>query len=137
MAKDLFHDSVKRALIKDGWQITDDPLRVKVGSAEFYVDLGAEKLIAAERGHEKIAVEVKSFVGTSQMTDFHLALGQCLNYRLALKIEEPDRKLFLAIPDSAYDTLFQKEFPHMALAEYQLEALIYDIEKEEIIQWKI
>ncbi|MGB2924872.1 MAG: element excision factor XisH family protein [Limnothrix sp.] len=137
MAKDLFHNAVKNALIKEGWQITDDPLYLKVGGVEFYVDLGAEKLIAAERGSEKIAIEIKSFVGTSQMTDFHLALGQFLNYRVALKVKEPDRKLFLAIPDTAYKTLFQKEFAHMVIAEYKPEILVYDTEKEVIIRWKI
>ncbi len=60
MARDLFHDAVKKALIKDGWQITNDPFFLKVGGVEFYVDIGAEKLIAAERNNEKIAVEIKS-----------------------------------------------------------------------------
>ena len=45
------------------------------------------------------------------MSDFHLAIGQFINYRTALKLKEPDRKLFLAIPDGAYDTFFQREFP--------------------------
>ncbi len=30
MAKDLFHQIVKNALIKDGWQITDDPLFLRI-----------------------------------------------------------------------------------------------------------
>jgi hypothetical protein len=85
MAKDLFHDAVRNALIKDGWQITDDPFFLKVGGVEFYIDLGAEKLIAAERNNEKIAVEIKSFINSSSLTDFHLAIGQFLNYRVALK----------------------------------------------------
>ncbi|WP_083305177.1 element excision factor XisH family protein [Moorena producens] len=54
MAKDLFHDVVKNALIKDGWQITDDPFFLKVGGVEFFIDLGAEKLIAAERNGQRI-----------------------------------------------------------------------------------
>jgi hypothetical protein len=67
MAKDLFHDAVRNALIKDGWQITDDPFFLKVGGVEFYIDLGAEKLIAAERNNEKIAVEIKSFINPSSL----------------------------------------------------------------------
>ena len=54
MAKDLFHDVVKTALIKDGWKITDDPFFVKVGGVEFFIDLGAEKLFAAERNGENL-----------------------------------------------------------------------------------
>lgn len=137
MAKDLFHHAVKNALIKDGWLITDDPLFLKVGGVEFYIDLGAEKLIAAERNNEKIAVEIKSFINPSSLTDFNLAIGQFLNYRVALKAGDPERKLFLAIPDTAYTNFFKKEFAHMVITEYQLEIFVYDIENEEIITWKI
>ena len=135
MAKDLFHDVVKTALIKDGWQITDDPLFLKVGGVDFFIDLGAEKLLAAERDDEKIAVEIKSFINTSTIADFHLAIGQFINYRTALKLKNPDRKLFLAIPDNAYDSFFQKEFPRLIIQEYQLELFVYDIENEVILQW--
>jgi XisH protein len=137
VAKDLFHDVVKAALIKDGWQITDDPFFVKVGGVEFFIDLGAERLIAAERNGEKIAVEIKSFINTSSITDFHLAIGQFINYRVALKVADPERSLFLAIPDIAYKTFFQKEFPQMVIQEYQLELFVYDIENEVIISWQI
>jgi hypothetical protein len=135
MAKDLFHEVVKTALIKDGWQITDDPLFLKVGGVDFFIDLGAEKLLAAERDDEKIAVEIKSFINTSTIADFHLAIGQFINYRTALKLKNPDRKLFLAIPDNAYDSFFQKEFPRLIIQEYQLELFVYDIENEVILQW--
>lgn len=137
MAKDLFHDVVKTALIKEGWEITNDPFFMKVGGVDFFVDLGAEKLIAAERDNQKIAVEIKSFVSTSSMADFHLAIGQFVNYRLALKIADPDRILFLAVPDTAHKTFFQKAFPRLVIEEYKLELLIYDVEKQEIISWQI
>lgn len=63
-ARDFFHDTVKRALIADGWTITHDPLPVSFELGDMYIDLGAEKILAAERGNEKIAVEVKSFMRT-------------------------------------------------------------------------
>jgi len=135
MAKDLFHDVVKTALIKDGWQITDDPLFLKVGGVDFFIDLGAEKLLAAERDGKKIAVEIKSFINTSSVADFHLAIGQFINYRVALKLKFPDRKLFLEIPGNTYDSFFQKEFPQLIIQEYKLELLIYDIKNEVILQW--
>lgn len=75
-AKDLLHDCVKNALIKDGWKITDDPLRLRYKGRKLYVDLGAERLLAAEKGEEKIAVEIKSFVGASEMNDLENALGR-------------------------------------------------------------
>jgi XisH protein len=137
MAKDLFHDVVKTALIKDGWEITDDPLFLKVGGVDFFIDLGAEKLLAAERDGKKIAVEIKSFINTSSVADFHLAIGQFINYRVALKVADPERKLFLAVPDIAYKTFFQKEFPRMVIEQYQLELFVYDIENEVIVLWQV
>jgi hypothetical protein len=70
-AKDKFHNFVKIALQKDGWQITDDPLSISMGGVDMLIDLGAEHLLAAERQGEKIAVEIKSFLNTSAITDFH------------------------------------------------------------------
>ena len=92
-AKDKFHEQVKRALIKDRWTVTDDPLEVTSEGRTFIVDLGAERLILADRGREKIAIEVKSFLNSSAITDFYGALGQFSTYRLALKREDPDRVL--------------------------------------------
>lgn len=67
MAKDLYHETVKTALVKEGWLITHDPLYLADEPAriDYEIDLGAEKLIVAERGPEKIAVEVKSFLRAS------------------------------------------------------------------------
>jgi hypothetical protein len=53
-AKDIYHDCVKKALEKDGWTITNDPFKLKWGFRELFVDLGATKLVAAERGEQKI-----------------------------------------------------------------------------------
>jgi len=75
-AKDIYHDTVRNALLKDGWTITDDPLRLVYGRQDVFVDLGAEKLIAAEKGSRKIAVEIKSFSGRSEVADLEKALGQ-------------------------------------------------------------
>ncbi len=83
-AKDRFHAVVRIALEKEQWQITDDPLRLEVGGTKFEIDLGAQQLLAAERDQEKIAVEIKTFLSDSPLTDYHAALGQFLNYRLAL-----------------------------------------------------
>jgi hypothetical protein len=49
------------------------------------IDLGAEKLLSALKGNRRIAVEVKSFVGLSTISEFHTAVGQFLNYRIALE----------------------------------------------------
>jgi len=134
-ARDVFHAAVKMALVKDQWQITADPLVLQVGGIDMYVDLGAEKLLAAQRGLQQIAVEVKSFLGPSLVTDFHLALGQFLNYRLALSQSDPQRYLYLAVPLEIYTTFFALPFIRSAVENYQLSILVYQVESEEVIQW--
>ncbi|MDZ8263036.1 XisH family protein [Nostoc sp. ChiQUE01b] len=137
-AKDRFHQVVKTSLTKDGWNITHDPLQIKVGGVDMEIDLGAERLLAAERGDEKIAVEVKSFLASaSPIYQFHTALGQFINYRAALRREEPDRVLYLAVPDLTYNSFFQLDFPASMLQENTVKLLIYDIQLEQIVQWKI
>lgn len=136
-AKDVFHPVVKRALEKDGWHITHDPYAIKVGTVEMAIDLGAERLVAAERNGEKIAVEVKSFLASaSAISEFHTALGQFINYRGALKRREPDRVLYLAVPNRTYKTFFQLEFLQAIIEENQVKLLIYDVQQEAIVLWK-
>ena len=74
-ARDKYHDCVCKALIKDGWTITSDPYTLKWGTKDLFVDLGAERVLAAQKGAEKIAVEIKSFIGQSEMADLEQALG--------------------------------------------------------------
>jgi hypothetical protein len=136
-AKDRFHDVVKTALQKDNWRITHDPLTIRIeGIADMYIDLGAEKLIAAERNGQKIAVEVKSFIGTSTISEFHTALGQFINYRYALEVQEPERVLYLAVPLNAYNDFFTKSFIESVIQRSQVNLLVYDVEIEGIVRWQ-
>ncbi|MDJ1171140.1 XisH family protein [Roseofilum sp. BLCC_M154] len=135
-AKDLFHNTVRVALEKDGWRITHDPLSVSVDGIEFYIDLAAQRLLAAEKEGQKIAVEVKSFLGKSEVSEFHTALGQTLNYRSALRKKEPDRMLYLAVSNEVYLQFFSIVFIQDVIAEHQLKLAIFEVTKEEIILWK-
>ncbi|MGB3205008.1 MAG: XisH family protein [Crinalium sp.] len=135
-AKDLFHNTVKTALEKDGWTITEEHLFIQVEDVDFYIDLTAERILAAEKTGQKIAVEVKSFLGASDVTEFHTALGQCLNYRSALRLTEPDRILYLAVPVDVYDEFFSRRFIQRIIGEYQVKLLIFNPAREEIVQWK-
>ncbi|MGE3541588.1 MAG: XisH family protein [Candidatus Tectimicrobiota bacterium] len=135
-AQDIFHEVVKTALHKDGWIITHDPLHIRVGGAiDMYIDLGAEKVIAAEKAGRKIAVEIKSFLGSLTLTEFHLALGQFMNYRYALADTEPDRVLYLAVPLDTYAAFFTLPFIQSVWRRSQLHLLVYDVRIEEICQW--
>ena len=135
-AKDVFHDAVKNALLKDGWAVTHDPLFLRAGGVEMMIDLGAEKLMAAERDGQRIAVEVKSFIGPPNISAFHTALGQFLNYRLALNEQEGDRTLFLAVPSDTYETFFTLQFIQRAIVHYELKLLVYDPGQEVIVKWQ-
>ena len=135
MAKDLYHEQVKAALQKEGWQITHDPYEIRVGGIEMYIDLAAEQVIAAQRDGAKIAVEIKSFISPSTISDFHLAHGQFLDYRYALELEEPERALYLAVPLRVYQTFFTLQFIQQVMQRSQIKLLIYDAEQEAIVKW--
>lgn len=133
--KDRFHDAVRRALTKDEWKITHDPLFLNFAQVEMYVDLGAEPLIAAEKDETEIAVEIKTFLGSSAINEFHTALGQYLNYHVALEKQHPGRALYLAVPIETYESFFRLEFGQIAIQRFQLKLLVYDPVQEVIVQW--
>lgn len=134
-AKDRYHDCCKNALIKDGWTITHDPLRLKWGSKDMYADLGAEKLLIAEKNKQKIAVEIKTFTSISEINALENALGQYLLYRSVIRKTEAERKLYLAIPSIVYVDIFEEPLGKLIIEDYQVNLLIFDINSEEILQW--
>ena len=135
MAKDRFHSVVKTSLEKEGWRITADPYEINLDDVDFEIDLAAEKLLAAELGDRKIAVEVKSFISPSNVSEFHTALGQFLNYRDALEKVEPDRQLYLAVRVPIYESFFQRRFIASAVERYQLRLVVYNVQQEIITRW--
>ncbi|MCC3548084.1 XisH family protein [Microcoleus sp. PH2017_24_DOB_U_A] len=123
MAKDIFHNTVKIALQKEGWQITHDPYQLRYGIADIYIDLAAE-------------VEVKSFISGSNISAFHTALGQFLNYRIAIEVsDEPGRILYLAVPRDAYQTFLRFEPAKTVIQRYQVRLIVYNPNSEAIEQW--
>lgn len=135
MAKDIYHETVKTALIKDGWTITDDPLRLKFGGRMTYVDLGAEKLLAAEKQGQRIALEVKSFLNASPIKDLEQALGQYILYSQVLEKLELNRKLYLTVPQTVFDDFLTEELPKLIIELNHIQILTFDSELEEVVQW--
>ena len=134
--RDFLHGTVKAALIKAAWTITDDPFRISFGIRKVFVDLGAEKnLLAAENGADKIAVEIKSFVGISKMNDLENAIGQYIVYRTYLNEIEPDRLLYLAIDDETFTELFYDVSGRILLDVNKIRLIVVDPVQEEIMQW--
>lgn len=134
-ARDTLHDAVKSALVRDGWTITDDPYRMKVGLRNVYVDLGAERLIAAERGTERIAVEIKGFRSPSEIHDLEEAVGQFVIYARVIERFEPTRTLYLAVPESKWQTLFQETLGEILLKTQTIRLVVVDPEKEAVTRW--
>ncbi len=135
MAKDRYHYLVKEALIEEGWSITHDPYTLKDWDPNWEIDFGAEKIIAAEKENEKIAVEVKSFLETSFANEFHKALGQYLNYRAGLKELEKERTLFLAVPLEIWEIEFQRKGIQFSIETYKVKIIVYNTVSNTIAKW--
>ncbi|MCY7276623.1 MAG: XisH family protein [Phormidesmis sp. CAN_BIN44] len=135
-ARDIYHDTVKNALLKDGWTITHDPYRLKLARGKnLFIDLGAERLIAAERGIEKIVVEVKSFRSESEMRDLEDALGQFVLYEHLLTRYDPDRTLYLAVPDAVRQSVFEEEAGTVLIEDEVIRLFTFNPIQEVIVKW--
>jgi XisH protein len=133
--RDIYHNAVKSALIKDGWIITADPYRIKYQDIDLYADLAAEQPMAAERQGQKIIVEIKSFVGRSLMTDFHQAVGQYMVYRILLEKTAPEYRLYLAIDDITHISFFKRAGMEFLVQASQIDLLVVDVDRQEIVEW--
>jgi hypothetical protein len=135
-AKNIYHDAVIHALEADGWTITDDPFKLTFGIHNLYVDLGAERItIAAERATQKIAVEVQSFLSPSEVHDLEQAVGQYVIYRVLLAKQEPERVLYLGVPEHVYEELLGNGLGRLITGQVQIKLLVFDDEKERVLQW--
>ena len=134
-ALDRDHQIVRNALTKDGWTITHDPLTIEYDKRDLHIDLGAERLIAAERGAEKIAVEIKTFAGVSDVANLHNATGQYVVYKSVLALVEPERRLLLAVPSDVANTFFREDLGALLIQNGTLQIVGYDLSDERITIW--
>jgi len=135
-AKDIYHTTVKNALIKDGWTITHDPLRIRLARGKnLFVDLGAERLIGAFKNTQNIAVKIKSFTRPSDMKDLEEAVGQFVLYNHLLKRYYPDYKLYLAVPERVRKSVFEEEAGQTLMEAGIISLFSFNPEMEEIVKW--
>lgn len=135
-ARDLYHDAVVRALIADGWKITHDPLTLSFGGRDLYVDLGATHVaIGAARDGERIAVEIKSFLSPSPMRDLEDAVGQYVVYRSVLSQIEPERTLYLAVPQRVSEGIFAERLGQVLVISETMRLVVFDEASERIVRW--
>jgi len=132
---DAYHNAVRRALINDGWTVTDDPFVIEYEDVQLKADLGAEKTFAAEKGERKIVVEIKVFGGLSFFNDLHKATGQYCNYRALLQETNPEREIWLAVSNWIYEAYFQRLSTRKIIEAQQIGLLVFDADLEEVVQW--
>jgi hypothetical protein len=129
------HETVKEAVIKDGWEITDDPYVISYGDRFLFVDLGASGFIGLQQGNKQIAIEIKQFRGQSQVNDLEQAIGQYSLYRILLNQIDPERDLYLVISEATYSDIFNEPIGKLAIAEIRLKLVIVNLSTKEITQW--
>src|SRR5689334_22166864 len=120
-ARNIYHEAVVKALEADGWTITHDPLRITFAAQDLYVDLGAERnTMAAEKGGQKIAVEIQSLLERSLGHEFHSAIGQYEVYRAVLGVNDPERVLYLAVPLRVQEDLLLERYGQFLIEQLKL-----------------
>ncbi len=121
--------------MKDGWTITHDPLVIRWGAKDMFVDLGAELFLSAEKAGRKIAVEIKSFIGTSEIQDLRNALGQFILYQDVLYRIDPERVLYLALRDTVFENIFEEPIGKLLLENNRLQLVMFNVHEEVITKW--
>jgi hypothetical protein len=129
------HDHVRRALVRDGWTITHDPLRLRWGGRDLYVDLGAERILGAQKAERKIAVEIKTFAGPSLVDDLEKAIGQYALYHDILARTEADRELYVAVREAVYVDFFDEPIGRLVIDNHRLKLCVYNPTTEVIQTW--
>jgi hypothetical protein len=128
---------VRSALEEEGWIVTHDPYPLhhrKEGGLQ--TDLGAEKIITAEKENSRIAVEVKSFVHISILHDFLLAVGQFYVYKKILEKSDPGRVLYIALPDFVFNRVEKFEWAQEVIRDMSIKFILYDTKSQMITSWK-
>ena len=134
-AKDLYHEAVRVALVKDGWKITNDPYTIKFEEIKLFADLAAERMFVAQRDSQKIIVEIKSFLGLSFINDLKKSIGQYVIYQKILSVKAPEYDLYLAIDRDTYATFFLQRAVQFIVQASQVSLLIFNVDEETIEQW--
>jgi hypothetical protein len=131
-AKDHYHDTVKRALIKDGWMIVQEQVYLSDNQRHVWVDLSARR----ELGEALILIEIKGFEGNSSLIDALMsALGQYAVYKAMLDYLNLKEQLFLAVPRVAYEGIFQAPVAQQAIQNLAVRLLVFDPIAEEVVLW--
>jgi hypothetical protein len=129
---DRCHTQVENALKKAGWTLIHPPQTLYIEFRYLLVDIEARREQNGTQKHILFA-EVKCF-RQNTTNELFTAIGQYIIYQASLDSENDATPLYLAIPKTAYDTIFTKTI-RAAIQQHRIKLLVVDLEKEEISQW--
>lgn len=131
-AKDNYHDVVIRALVKDGWTITSQQVKIIVEDRNLFIDIEATK----PSENRIILVEVKELeLVSSPIEALAAAVGKYFLYRTALNDSGLDTPLYLAVSDRSYDGILSEKIGQLSLVQGKISVLVFDPSREEITRW--
>ncbi len=134
MALDQCHQQVVRALENDGWIVAKKPTKLYSEDRQVFIDILAER--GANGSQQQIILsEVKCFPDRGDTTrEVYIAFGQYLVYRALLAELKRQIPLYLAIPEDAYNEIFDPVLQR-AVNDNQVKLLIVNLETETIVRW--
>jgi len=131
-AKDRYHDTVIRALTKEGWQITSEQFPVIVEDRHLWIDIRAER----EQEQLAILVEVKGFENSpSPIEALANAAGKYSLYLAALEYADVSLPLYLAVPTQAYNGILSEKIGKQTLLRVGIRLIVFDPDVAEVVQW--
>jgi hypothetical protein len=131
-ANDRHHDPFKRALIKDGWQIADEQVKIVVGERNLFIDIEAFNA----SGQQVVLVEVKELDDVkSPVEALAHALGKYQLYQFALHDAGVETPLYLAISNGAYNGIMSEKIGQLVKLGAKIALIVFDPLREEIVEW--
>lgn len=135
-AIDRCEPEIVQALEKDGWLVTHQPFAIRINKTRGGYIFADIRLHKPQTGQSAIVVEVKCFESKRTFLDeFYHAVGQYIVYRNALILNDISSPVYLAIPFSIFQSIFQQALIKSVLSDIQINLVVINLEKEEIIQW--
>jgi hypothetical protein len=131
-AKDYHHDTVIRALVKDGWTITGEQIKIIVEDRNLFIDIEASRA----SDNQMALIEVKELDAVSSPIDaLASAIGKYFLYRVALKDAGVIIPLYLAVSEAAYQGILREKIGQLSILEGNISLVVFDPNREEVLRW--
>jgi len=125
-----------RAFEKAGWTISQKPFLIRITETVLLADASFERRTNG-RNEQIIVVEIKCFGDPDRdLGEFYRAIGQYEMYRAAMQVKNIAARLYMTIPQLAYQRFVGRAEFMKALSNSQVNYVIIDLKNEEIIEWK-